>query len=106
MVNSRYVNCVIRSRRNGHSVLAATPKCRYMSTTSSTSDDYQYMQNSKLPTMHFQRSLPRLPIPKLELTCERFLAAIKPISSPEEFESTQQVVEAFRQDFKHAIGMS
>ncbi|CAF96029.1 unnamed protein product, partial [Tetraodon nigroviridis] len=34
-----------------------------------------YLQRSLVPTMHYQKSLPRLPIPKLEDTMKRFLAA-------------------------------
>lgn len=51
--------------------------------------DYQFMQKSKIPTMHFQKSLPRLPIPKLELTCERYLAAQRPLLTDEAFQKTQ-----------------
>lgn len=40
---------------------------------------YQYLQLSKIPTDKFQRSLPRLKIPKLDKTCERYLAALDPI---------------------------
>lgn len=40
---------------------------------------YQYLQQSKIPTYKFQRSLPRLKIPKLEKSCERYLAALDPI---------------------------
>lgn len=64
--------------------------------SSSHSDSYQYLQRSKLPTMYFQKSLPRLPIPLVDKTCERFLAAVQPITSPDEFKETQQVVEKFR----------
>lgn len=42
---------------------------------------YQYLQQSKVPTNKFQRSLPRLKIPKLDKTCERYLAALDPIFS-------------------------
>lgn len=40
---------------------------------------YQYLQRSKIPTDKFQRSLPRLKIPNLDKTCERYLAALDPI---------------------------
>ncbi|CAF0927076.1 unnamed protein product [Adineta steineri] len=62
------------------------------------SDDYNCLKASILPTDHFQYSLPRLPIPKLELTCERYLSAVKPILNNDEksFEQTRQLVEDFR----------
>uniref|UniRef100_A0A9J2QAQ6 Ovule protein n=1 Tax=Ascaris lumbricoides TaxID=6252 RepID=A0A9J2QAQ6_ASCLU len=36
-------------------------------------DAYQFLQKSEIPSYHFQKSLRRLPIPKLERTCERSL---------------------------------
>lgn len=44
-----------------------------------TGKAYQYLQTSKIPTNKFQRSLPRLKIPKLEKTCQRYIAALEPI---------------------------
>lgn len=44
-----------------------------------TGQAYQYLQRSKLPTDKFQRSLPRLKIPKIEKTCQRYLNALEPI---------------------------
>ncbi|XP_034655684.1 carnitine O-palmitoyltransferase 2, mitochondrial [Drosophila subobscura] len=70
-------------------------------TTTTHGQHYQYLQCSKLPTLYFQRSLPRLPIPLLENTCQRFLAAVQPLLTPQEHGRTQQVVEQFRQ----GIGM-
>ncbi|CAG01600.1 unnamed protein product [Tetraodon nigroviridis] len=49
----------------------------------SSSDDY--LQRSLVPTMHYQKSLPRLPIPKLEDTMRRFLAAQRPLLSDDQF---------------------
>lgn len=57
--------------------------------------EYQYMQMSKVPTMHFQASLPRLPIPKLEDTCKRYLNAQKPLLTDEEFRNTSSNVSKF-----------
>lgn len=59
------------------------------------SDDYQYWQRSKIPSLHFQPSLPRLPIPKLELTCERYLAAQKPLLIDEAYHKTEANVKQF-----------
>jgi len=72
---------------------------RYVSSNSNRKhDDYNYFKQSILSTDHFQSSLPRLPIPKLELTCERYLAAVKPILNNDEkaFNQTRQIVDDFR----------
>lgn len=45
--------------------------------------------------MHYQPSLPRLPIPKLEDTCRRYLNAQKPLLSKDEFEKTTTYVNEF-----------
>ena len=44
---------------------------------------------------HFQRSLPRLPIPKLEDSCERYLSAQKPLLSAEDHSCHKQLVDSF-----------
>lgn len=58
--------------------------------------DYQYLQRSKVPTLHFQASLPRLPIPELEKTCERYLAAQRPLLSPQDYANTEAIVSEFK----------
>ena len=45
--------------------------------------------------MHFQPSLPRLPIPKLEDTCRRYLNAQRPLLSEEKMQKTQAMVDTF-----------
>lgn len=45
--------------------------------------------------MHFQPSLPRLPIPKLSDTCRRYLAALRPVVSEDQLEETKRLVEEF-----------
>lgn len=42
-----------------------------------------------------QEGLPKLPVPPLKQTCERYLAALEPIISEEEMEHTRQVVQEF-----------
>ena len=51
---------------------------------------------TKVHTYHFQDSLPRLPIPKLEETCRRYLDAQKPLLTPEQYEDTKQLVDKFQ----------
>ncbi|KAL6440997.1 hypothetical protein ACFW04_003402 [Cataglyphis niger] len=57
--------------------------------------EYQYLHISKIPTLHFQASLPRLPIPKLEDTCKRYLNAQKPLLNDEELQYTSSCVSKF-----------
>lgn len=58
-------------------------------------EDYQYWQKSKVPTLHFQPSLPRLPIPELPNTCKRYLRAQRPIVSDNEYNKTEAFVKKF-----------
>ncbi|OQR97245.1 choline/Carnitine O-acyltransferase [Achlya hypogyna] len=57
-----------------------------------------YVQETVIPTYHFQKSLMRLPVPKLEDTLDRYLLAVQPVVSPTQFKDTQREVEAFRKD--------
>lgn len=61
------------------------------------SDEYQYLQKGQIPMLHFQRSLPRLKIPELQKTCDRFLAAVKPLSQNKAaYENFINIVSQFR----------
>ncbi len=62
---------------------------------STKSDDFQYLQKSPIKTDFFQRSLPRLPIPKLKKTCERYLETQRALLNDEQFKSTEALVKAF-----------
>ena len=64
-----------------------------MPESSANQDDYQYWQRSKVPTMHFQKSLPRLPIPELSKTCERYLKAQRPLLDDTSFKKTEDIVQ-------------
>lgn len=48
--------------------------------------NYQYLQKSKVPTFHFQKSLPRLPIPELKNSSERYLRALRPLLTDNQFD--------------------
>lgn len=57
---------------------------------------YQYLQRSKIPTDKFQRSLPRLKIPNIEKTCNRYVAALEPIfANDQRFAKTKEVTKSF-----------
>lgn len=72
--------CVVQRRLNSNH--RAQHLARYFSTeTNYKSDDYQYLQRGQIPMLHFQRSLPRLKVPDLQKTCDRFLAAVEPLST-------------------------
>ncbi|KAF7639873.1 Carn_acyltransf domain-containing protein [Meloidogyne graminicola] len=62
------------------------------------SDDFQFLEKSIIPTYHFQKSLRRLPIPKLENSCKRYLAAVKAIFSNEETKEMELLVNQFLKD--------
>ena len=64
--------------------------------SSSSSDDY--LHESIIPTMHFQNSLPRLPIPKLPDTCRRYLASQRPLLTDEQFARTKAIVNDFQRN--------
>ena len=46
-------------------------------------------------TFALQDKLPKLPIPDLEKTCERYLQALKPLQSPREHSDTRHAVQEF-----------
>uniref|UniRef100_A0A8D0DVT5 Carnitine O-palmitoyltransferase 2, mitochondrial n=1 Tax=Salvator merianae TaxID=96440 RepID=A0A8D0DVT5_SALMN len=67
---------------------------------SEASSDSQYLHRSLVPTMHYQKSLPRLPIPKLEDTVRRYLNAQKPLLNEDQFRKTEQLAV----DFENGVG--
>ncbi|KAK6040053.1 Choline/Carnitine O-acyltransferase [Cooperia oncophora] len=58
-------------------------------------DDYQFLQRSVIPSYHFQKSLRRLPVPKLTDSCNRFLASAKVVLNDAVYKRTEEVVRAF-----------
>uniref|UniRef100_A0A667INH9 Carnitine O-palmitoyltransferase 2, mitochondrial n=1 Tax=Lynx canadensis TaxID=61383 RepID=A0A667INH9_LYNCA len=73
------------------------PLCRPLSASSGSGE---YLHRSIVPTMHYQDSLPRLPIPKLEDTIRRYLRAQKPLLDDGQFRKTEQ----FCKSFENGIG--
>lgn len=66
-------------------------KQKYSTTSRDIRDDnYQFLQQSKVPTMHFQKSIPRLPIPDLSKTGERYLNALRPLLSASQYADAEK----------------
>ena len=53
-----------------------------------------YLSDTRIPTFHFQDSIPRLPIPDLTNTATRFLYAASPLISEAEMTETKKVTPA------------
>lgn len=68
----------------------------HRTTIRSYSNDYNFWQRSIVPTMHFQPSLPKLPVPTLPNTCSRYLDAQRPLLNNETFDKTQALVNQFQ----------
>ncbi|XP_055594252.1 carnitine O-palmitoyltransferase 2, mitochondrial [Uranotaenia lowii] len=68
---------------------------RGKTTRAASGQEYQYLQRTQIPMLHFQPSLPRLPIPELEKTCERYLAAQKPLLSEDAYRKTKDNIDRF-----------
>ncbi|KAI9206579.1 acyltransferase ChoActase/COT/CPT [Polychytrium aggregatum] len=47
-------------------------------------------------TFRFQSQLPKLPVPELDETCDRYLTTVKPFLSEQDFERTKLAVEEFK----------
>ncbi|KAJ8392518.1 hypothetical protein AAFF_G00073960 [Aldrovandia affinis] len=56
----------------------------------------EYFHKSIVPTMHYQKSLPRLPVPKLEDTVKRYLAAQRPLLNDEQYRTTEKLAHNFQ----------
>lgn len=94
------INRVIKCRRQLYLCQLSSNvnlEVRRWKTSKYLTDEYQYLQRGQIPMLHFQRSLPRLPVPNLEKTCERYLAALSPLTKDvNEFKRAQEVVNKFR----------
>ncbi|KAG9270811.1 carnitine O-palmitoyltransferase 2, mitochondrial [Astyanax mexicanus] len=64
--------------------------------SSNAGADSEYLHRSIVPTMHYQKSLPRLPVPKLEDTIRRYLAAQRPLLNNEQYSNTEKLVHEFQ----------
>lgn len=68
----------------------------FTSSPSTSLSDKEILHRSILPTDHFQKSLPRLPVPKLEDTCTKYLNSQSVLLSEEKYKHTENVTHGFR----------
>ena len=61
----------------------------------STSPGLEVLHRSRIPTFHFQDSLPKLPIPALEDTLANFLYAAEPVTSAAELAEARTLADEF-----------
>ena len=57
--------------------------------------EYDTLAPTCVPTKHYQKSLLRLPIPKLEDTCRNYIKTVTPLLTAAELKQTEEVVKAF-----------
>ncbi|XP_062251079.1 carnitine O-palmitoyltransferase 2, mitochondrial [Platichthys flesus] len=96
------VPCVASLRRSGGLLhLRTSALCvsqrNYSKKEASLSE---YLHQSVVPSMHYQKSLPRLPIPQLEETMKRYLAAQRPLLDDDHYRTTEKLA----QDFQSGVG--
>ncbi len=87
------VRCALRGKTTSAAAAAHTASSNQR--IEIQSKEFQFLQQSPVPTDFFQKSLPRLPVPKLEKTCERYLASQRALESPEAFAKTEAIVNSF-----------
>ena len=95
-VRCRLAGRSIRSAYSNMSLLLFHSILLVSSTATSQHWHDRYIQRTRVPTLHFQPSLPRLPIPRLEDTCSRYLDALIPVTTDEQLSKTRSIVAEFR----------
>ncbi len=90
--NNNKINNSSHSNHQDLAVEEANTRANTMSTSTSTST------STFSSTYASQSSLPRLPIPSLEETAERFLETVQPLLTPAQYEETKIIVEKFLSD--------
>ncbi|XP_068564047.1 carnitine O-palmitoyltransferase 2, mitochondrial-like [Cebidichthys violaceus] len=94
------VQCVASLRKSRIHLRAAALSINKRNYGSKKGSSTEYLSQSFGPLMHYQKSLPRLPIPKLEDTVRRYLAAQRPLLDDDQFRTTEKIA----QDFQNGVG--
>lgn len=86
---------LVRVRRAAGRCSRSLTRCRWQQGGRRFGTSDGYLHRSKVPTMHYQASLPRLPIPKLEDSCNKYLYFLEPLVTPEQFQQSSKAVQEF-----------
>ncbi|CAJ1059704.1 carnitine O-palmitoyltransferase 2%2C mitochondrial isoform X1 [Xyrichtys novacula] len=102
MANLLSMQYLISLRKPGNltNLRTAALGIRKRNYNSKKGESSEYLHRSVVPSMHYQKSLPRLPIPKLEDTIRRYLAAQRPVLDDEQFKTTEK----HAHDFQNGMG--
>uniref|UniRef100_G3NIA5 Carnitine O-palmitoyltransferase 2, mitochondrial n=1 Tax=Gasterosteus aculeatus aculeatus TaxID=481459 RepID=G3NIA5_GASAC len=92
------MHCVASLRKSGIHLRTAALGLDKRNYSSKKGPSTEYLHQSVVPSMHYQKSLPRLPIPKLADTVGRYLAAQRPLLDED------QTTEKIAQDFQNGVG--
>jgi carnitine O-octanoyltransferase len=63
-------------------------------------DDVFVAEGDEPVTFKYDDSLPKLPLPRLEDTLERYFEALKPFGTDEELKNSRQIID----NFKRGVG--
>ncbi|KAI9799577.1 MAG: hypothetical protein M1825_004503 [Sarcosagium campestre] len=88
----QFTKFLSRSRGNPTSSMPASSRRGY---SSATLPDGYVEDTSKGAMLRFEDSLPRLPVPTLQETADRYLKSVHPVVSRREFERTEKAVADF-----------
>ncbi|XP_034389387.1 carnitine O-palmitoyltransferase 2, mitochondrial-like isoform X2 [Cyclopterus lumpus] len=94
------VRCVASLRKSRMHLRATALGITRRNYSSNKGSSTEYWSQSDTPLMHHQESLPRLPIPKLEDTVRRYLAAQRPLLNDDQFRRTERIAH----DFQSGVG--
>ncbi|KNC71918.1 hypothetical protein SARC_15536, partial [Sphaeroforma arctica JP610] len=77
---------LMRSRLSStRAVSVQAQAIRQFTRSSACMTSSKYLQESPVDSMYFQNALPRLPLPELDESLDRYLDSIKPVTSAEDY---------------------
>src|SRR5437016_2311247 len=89
-VTPRVICHIVRNTHKWYSLdLLTQQRLLQIRQISIAKDELKYVIQpiSPIPTLHFQKSLPRLPIPDLQTTLKKYVSVVEPILNDKELET-------------------